>query len=167
MDFQGIPGGCRSGTPTARWSLQTTDTAFLRNPDHRRNTWEIRFARGFDAPAHLTHIMHQEPPSANSSQIQSHLEDATKPLAESAAAAYDTIRHEACQLASCASATIRKNPLPAVVGAAVIGAAACYLILSACHQATLRERYVDEPLADAGENINAALRSLYNNLKFW
>jgi hypothetical protein len=111
--------------------------------------------------------MHQEPLSANSSQVQSNLEDAMKPLGESASAAYDTIRHEACQLASCASATIRKNPLPAVAGAAVLGAAACYLILSACHQATFRERYVDEPLADAGEDISASLRALYNNLKFW
>jgi hypothetical protein len=32
---------------------------------------------------------------------------------------------------------------------------------------TFRERYVDEPLADAGENINASLRSLYHNLIFW
>lgn len=111
--------------------------------------------------------MHQEPLSANSSQIQSNLEDATKPLRESAAAACDTIHHEACQLVSCASATIRRNPVPAVVSAALFGAGVCYLILSGRHQATFRERYVDEPLADAEDSISASLRSLYGNLKFW
>ncbi len=111
--------------------------------------------------------MHQEPLSANSSQIQSTLKDAVKPLEESAASAYAALREETCHLASCASNSIRKNPVPAVVGAAVFGAAVCYLILSGRHEATYRERYIDEPLADAGENINASLRSLYNNLKFW
>ena len=111
--------------------------------------------------------MHQEPLSASSSQIQSTLKDAVKPLEDSAAAAYETLRQETCQLVSCASASIRKNPVPAVVGAAVFGAAICYLILSGRHEATFRERYVDAPLADAGDHINASLRSLYNNLKFW
>lgn len=110
--------------------------------------------------------MHQEPLSANSSQIQS-VKDAVKPLEDSAAAAYETLRQETCHLVSCAAASIRKNPVPAVVGAAVFGAAVCYLIRSGRHEVTFKERYVDEPLADAGDNINASLRSIYNHLKFW
>ncbi len=71
---------------------------------------------------------------------------------------------EACE---CVSDQIRKNPISSVLGAAVFGAAVCYLILEGRHQPTFRERYVSGPLADAGDSVSDTFRSAFDNLKFW
>lgn len=111
--------------------------------------------------------MHQEPHLPDSGQIESTLKEVLKPLEDSAATAYHAIRQETCHLVSSASESIRRNPVPAVVGAAVFGAAVCYLILSGRHEATFKERYVSEPLEDASDSLRTSMRSLYDNLKFW
>ncbi len=69
-----------------------------------------------------------------------------------------------------ASECIRKNPLSSVVGAAVFGLAVGCLIMSGRHEATLQERFVEEPMDHANEvlsNVSENLSRLVANLKFW
>lgn len=95
------------------------------------------------------------------------LAETVESVRKSATSACDSLCQETSRLASCASARIRENPLPAVLGAAAFGAAVCYLILSNRQEPCFREKYLDDPLADAGEGVSTCLRDLYANLKFW
>lgn len=52
---------------------------------------------------------------------------------------------------------VRQNPLPAVLGALVFGAAVTGLVMSRRHRPTFGNRYVDEPLNTAREAIFAIL----------
>ena len=79
----------------------------------------------------------------------------------------EPVRQKSCEACECVSDQIRKNPISSVLGAAVFGAAVCYLILEGRHQPTFRERYVSGPLADAGDSVSDTFRSAFDNLKFW
>ncbi len=79
----------------------------------------------------------------------------------------EPVSQKTCQACECVSDQIRKNPISSVLGAAVFGAAVCYLILEGRHQSTFRERYVSGPLADAGDSVSDTFRSAIDHLKFW
>lgn len=111
--------------------------------------------------------MQQESTTESAEKIKSALKEKLEPIRESAINARDSISQKTCDLCDCASDGIRKNPLAAVFGAAVFGAAVCYLIIESQREATFRERYLDGPLADAGDSVSTSLRSAYDNLKFW
>ncbi len=75
------------------------------------------------------------------------------------------ISKETSHLVSCASKQIRENPLPAVLGAVGIGVAIGCLLMSG--RQSPEERFVQEPLDQAGDAIRNSLSHLYNSLKFW
>ena len=115
--------------------------------------------------------MQHEPTIDSPEQLKSALKEKFEPLKESvkesALGARDTLSQKTCEMCDCASDSIRKNPLAAVFGAAVFGAAVCYLIIERQREASFRERYFTGPLADAGNSASSSLRSAYDNLKFW
>ncbi len=98
---------------------------------------------------------------------KSTFQERLQPIKDSATSACNTISQKTCGMCDCANDAIRKNPLAAVFGAAVFGAAVCYLILEGRHEPTFRERYIDGRLSDAGDSVSSSLRSAFDNLKFW
>lgn len=52
---------------------------------------------------------------------------------------------------------VRKNPVPVVLGAVVLGAAVGFLILNSRRKLTFVERFADEPLSSVREAILTAL----------
>ena len=90
-----------------------------------------------------------------------------KPVEASAESACQTLRKEADQLLSRASAKIRRNPLPAVAGAFAFGIAIGCVIMSGRQSESNESFDLHEPLADAGDILSGSLRAVYNNLKFW
>lgn len=100
-------------------------------------------------------------------EIKSTLNEKLVPLKESVLSARDTINEKTCSMCECASDGIRNNPISAVLGAAVFGAAVCYMILEGSRRATFSEKYFSRPLVDAGDTVSSTLRSTYDNLKFW
>ncbi len=80
---------------------------------------------------------------------------------------FEPVSQGTCDVCGNVSDSIRRNPIASVVGAAVFGAAVCYLILEGRHQATFGEKYISGPLADAGDSVGTSVRSAFDNLKFW
>lgn len=112
-------------------------------------------------------IMNYESINESADDLKSTLKAKLEPLKESAISARDSIREQSCTMCDCATDSIRKNPIAAVVGAAVFGAAVCYLILEGRREASFSERYLSGPLTDAGDSVSSSLRSAYDNFKFW
>lgn len=78
-----------------------------------------------------------------------------------------TLRDEACHLLSCANEHVRKNPVPVVAAAAVLGLA-LGLLLSSRHESECRASSVLADLPDqAGDFLSNTLATLRGNLKFW
>ncbi|MEO7100416.1 MAG: hypothetical protein ABI162_13725 [Luteolibacter sp.] len=103
-------------------------------------------------------------------EIQDGIERVTEPLADSARVVCQSICQESKNALCCASEQIRKNPVPSVVGAFAFGIAVGCLIMSGRHTPTFQDRYVDEPLDQAGDvvsNISKSIGRLVANLKFW
>ena len=111
--------------------------------------------------------MKRKTATGDAGQVTATVDETLKPLEEAAAAAYGAVCKETSQLVARASEKIRENPVPAVLGAAMFGAAACYLLMSGRHEATFKDSPIFEPLADAGDNLTSSLRSIDDNLKFW
>lgn len=93
---------------------------------------------------------------------------------ETVSSCCDSLCSQSSQLCESTSEVIRKNPISSVVGAAFFGAAVAYLIMENRHQPTFRERYLADPLSNAGntlstanESVQDSLRSIYDTLKFW
>ena len=100
--------------------------------------------------------MYEEPVTNQSEDIRSTIREKLEPVSQKTSEAYDSVTER-----------IRQNPVSSVIGAAVFGAAVCYLILEGRHHQTFGERYVTGPLADAGDRVGSTLRSAFNNLKSW
>lgn len=111
--------------------------------------------------------MQNNPTTAAGDQFKDKLQHSYESGKESAASCCSTLCHETSQLCESASDGIRKNPIAAVVGAAFVGAAICYLILENRHQPTFGDRYLSEPLSNAKDSVNDSLGSIFNTLKFW
>lgn len=111
--------------------------------------------------------MNIESITQNAGQLGEILDRTCQPISKASAEAYESVRQEAGALFSCASAQIRKNPVPVVLGAVAFGVAVGCLLMSGRHTPTFQERYVNEPLDQATDTISAALNRLYGNLKFW
>lgn len=111
--------------------------------------------------------MQYQPTNDSPEQFQSAFREKREPLREPAISACDTITRKTCEMCDCASDGIRKNPLASVFGAAVFGAAVCYLILERQREASFGEKYFSGPLADAGDTVSTSLRSAFDHLKFW
>jgi len=111
--------------------------------------------------------MQQETPFGTADQLKERLKESSETVRHSVASASVAIRRETCQLCDTTSEGIRKNPIASVVGAAVFGAAVCYLLLESRSQPTFRERYLNEPLGNAADTVSSSFNSLLHNLKFW
>ena len=103
-------------------------------------------------------------------QIEDDIERVSEPLADAARDLCQSICKESKNALCCASEQIKKNPVPIVVGAVAFGIAVGCLIMSGRHTPTFQERYVDEPLDQAGDvvsNISESIGRMIANLKFW
>jgi ElaB/YqjD/DUF883 family membrane-anchored ribosome-binding protein len=103
-------------------------------------------------------------------QLSDILDRTGEPIRKAADDAYQTFRTEGGQLISCASARIRQNPVPAVLGAVALGIGIGCLIASGRNQCAEERHFIDEPLDLAGhigESLTNSLSRLYANLKFW
>ncbi|RYD37076.1 MAG: hypothetical protein EOP87_04265 [Verrucomicrobiaceae bacterium] len=77
------------------------------------------------------------------------------------------LRDEACHLLSCANEHVRKNPVPVVAGAAVLGLA-LGLLLSNRHEPESRAASLLADLPEhTGDFLSNTLATLRGNLKFW
>ncbi|MES2925126.1 MAG: hypothetical protein V4819_26470 [Verrucomicrobiota bacterium] len=165
--------GLRHWVSDAKAATFIGESGALHPSDYLASTgiaWELRFFSHQTLQSSITPkktAMKRKPAAGNAGQATATVDETLKPLEESAVAAYESLCKETKQLVSRASEKIRENPVPAVLGAAVFGAAVCYLLMSGRHEASLKDNAIFEPLADASDNVNASLRSLYNNLKFW
>lgn len=152
------------------WLDQKKADAFLKRhgaehpgdyQDHHGHDWEDDFF-------HSDSIIN--PPTMNTENQQSavsSVKEAAENVRQKTHQAYDTARDEATEWMGCCHDAIRKNPLPAVAGAFAFGIAIGCLIMSGRHQETFQERYLHDPLADAGDAISKSLDRLRGNLKFW
>lgn len=77
-----------------------------------------------------------------------------------------TVRNEACHLLSCANEQIRKNPVPIVAGAAVVGLAIGYLLMSGKDAPDTRSSLLTDLPDQAGDFLSNTMATL-GNLKFW
>jgi ElaB/YqjD/DUF883 family membrane-anchored ribosome-binding protein len=96
-------------------------------------------------------------------KVQQSLESGKK----TAASCCESVSNQSSQLCESTCDGIRKNPLAAVIGAAFVGAAVCYLILEGRQQPTFRERYLSEPLSNANDRMHESFGSALSSLKFW
>ncbi len=131
--------------------------------------WELQFFSQQTLQSSTTskkNTMKHKPATGDAGQITATVDQTLKPLEEAVSAAYEALCKKTSPLTARASEKIRENPLPAVLGAALFGAAACYLLLSR-HEASLKESAIFEPLEEARDTFTSSLRSLYDNLKFW
>lgn len=117
---------------------------------------DYRPSRDWNAICENILRMYEEPVTTHSENSESSIKEKFEPVSKKASESYD-----------CVTERIRQNPVSSVIGAAVFGAAVCYLILEGRHHQTLRERYVTGPLSDAGDNVSTSVRTAYDNLKFW
>ena len=94
---------------------------------------------------------------------------------ESAEAAYQNAKAAGGQLVTRTSDTIRANPVPVIVGAAVLGAAVGYLLLSSRRKTTVASHFVDvdalrSALAPFGKRLHegygAAIEKGYDSVNF-
>lgn len=76
------------------------------------------------------------------------------------------VRNEACHLLSCANEQIRKNPVPIVAGAAVVGLAIGYLLMSGKETPETRASVLTDLPDQARDYLSHTLATL-GNLKFW
>ena len=77
-------------------------------------------------------------------------------------------RDEANHLLSCANEHIRKNPVPVVAGAAVLGLALGLLMSGRHEEPASRASSLLNDLPDqAGDLLSSTLASIRSNLKFW
>ncbi len=113
------------------------------------------------------HIMQHETPVGTTDQIKNRLKESSETVKHSVISASDSLRDETCKMCDCTSDAIRQNPIASVVGAAVFGAAVCYLILEGRREPTFGERYINKPLGNATDSVSSSFDSLVNNLKFW
>lgn len=111
--------------------------------------------------------MQYEPSKDSPEHAKSVLQEKLEPVKQSAISARDAVAEKSCEMCDCAKEGIRNNPIASVFGAAVFGAAVCYLILEGRREATFRERYLSGPLSDAGDNLSSSLRSGLDHFKFW
>jgi ElaB/YqjD/DUF883 family membrane-anchored ribosome-binding protein len=103
----------------------------------------------------------------SAAQLGESISKKAESLEQAALDAAEALRRESQNAACCASAYIRKNPLPMVAGAFAFGIAVGYLIVSGRHTPTFRERYLREPLDHANEALSDTFHRLAGNLKFW
>ncbi len=111
--------------------------------------------------------MNTESTIHEAAELSDTLASRAKPLIKSSRESCQAFRSEAGDFLACASERIRQNPVPAVAGAVAFGIAVGCLIMSGRHTATASERFISEPLEDAGDAISASLGRLFGNLKFW
>lgn len=111
--------------------------------------------------------MQHEPNVSTTDNMKAQLRESADSVQQSVASASGAICKETCDICESASEGIRKNPIASVVGAAVFGAAVCYLILEGRSQATLSERYITKPLSNAADSASNSIDSIINSLKFW
>lgn len=79
-----------------------------------------------------------------------------------------TIRNEANHFLACANEQIRRNPVPVIAGAAAVGLALGYLLMSGRHTPETRASSLLADLPDqAGDFLSNTLATLRGNLKFW
>ncbi len=103
----------------------------------------------------------------NPGQLVQDLAHSAQPVKESAKDTVGSLRKEAESALCCASESIRKNPIPSVVGAVAFGIALGCLIMSGRHNPTFQERYLAEPLDHAGDVLSDSWGKLMGNIKFW
>jgi ElaB/YqjD/DUF883 family membrane-anchored ribosome-binding protein len=114
--------------------------------------------------------MNTETLENDAADLRDDLVRASEPLQKSARDAVDAIRGESKKALCCASESIRKNPIPSVIGGIAFGLAVGYLISSGRQPASFQKRYVDEPLEQANDvlsQVSDSLARLASNLKFW
>lgn len=106
----------------------------------------------------------------NDGELSAGAARAAEQFSQKAAEVCESLRSESENLLSCASEQIRKNPLPIVIGAVAFGVAVGCLIMSGRDAPTFQERYVDEPLDQAGDlltTLSDTVGRFISNLKFW
>jgi ElaB/YqjD/DUF883 family membrane-anchored ribosome-binding protein len=103
----------------------------------------------------------------NVDQLGQEFQQARQTVENAADEAVRSVRTNAESALCCASESIRKNPIPIVVGAAAFGVAIGCLIMSGRHTPNFQERYLTEPLDHAGDALTNSWGKLIGNIKFW
>ncbi|MGJ8634726.1 MAG: hypothetical protein ACSHX7_12485 [Luteolibacter sp.] len=100
-------------------------------------------------------------------KVKAKVQNSLETARETTSTCCNTITKQTNQLCECTTNAIRKNPVSSVIGAAVFGAAVAYLILEGRKEMSFTEKYLGNPLANAGDTVGNSARSAYDNLKFW
>lgn len=96
-------------------------------------------------------------------QLQNDLKQVGERLADCSSEACKAVRTQTGEFITCASESIRKNPVPAVVGALALGITVGCLLMTARNPSVIDE----DTFADAGNSISNSFASLLDHLKFW
>lgn len=110
-----------------------------------------------------------ETPELNPAHLIEETDHTTRDLRASAMSACDAIKENAAHTLSCATDAIRKQPVPMVVGAMAFGVAVGCLLMAG-RQQTLHERFIEEPVDQAGDMLSSLsdhLSRVIHQLKFW
>ena len=91
------------------------------------------------------------------------LKQAGDTINDSSSEALNAIRAQTDDLLACASESIRKNPVPIVVGALALGITVGCLLMTGRNPSVIDE----DLLADAGDSLSNSFSSLLDHLKFW
>ncbi|RYD20297.1 MAG: hypothetical protein EOP88_15630 [Verrucomicrobiaceae bacterium] len=77
------------------------------------------------------------------------------------------LRNEASHFLSCANNHIRKNPVPMVAGAAVLGLALGLLMSGRHEEPVCKASFLNDLPDQANDFLSNTLATLRGNLKFW
>lgn len=98
----------------------------------------------------------------NTAEAEAQIKNVSERVADSTTEAYKVVQEHAVEFLDCATDTIRRNPLTAVVGALGVGVAlGCLLVSSRGHSIN------EDTFVDLGDSVTHSLSRLFDQLKFW
>lgn len=96
-------------------------------------------------------------------QLHGTLKQTGESIADYSSEACKSVCSHTQELLACASESIRKNPIPAVVGALALGITVGCLLMTGRNTSVIDE----DTFSDVGDSLSKSLASLREHLKFW